>query len=258
MDLLCFWLHTASLAQVLHQPCSYTSVQTASGSRSCRSCAERNGVLHRAWCLLWHIFPLLPGCCWMLLHAHSFALGVRHAELLVLFDRNCPAHKIWNTGDILVSSHALETNTCCSRKIRGSCEYLAVILCWEMEEQKMVKILCISSDIGTRENGSWMKREGKCCRHRKGNFSGRMFLTFFLIHVDLILSYHVYSLHTQCHSSDLKEAQGLNLTRKLLFKFFIPNTQKLCKHTLTMIRHLKAPITWVRGVEKLDFCIVPA
>lgn len=46
-------------------------------------------------------------------------------------------------------------------KSKGNCEYLAVILCWEMEEQKMEKILCIISDTQTRENWRWMKRKGR-------------------------------------------------------------------------------------------------
>lgn len=256
MDLLYFWMQTVYLAPVLNQP---GSVQIVSGSWSCRSCAECNGGLCRAWCLLWHVSNSLPGCCWVLLHAHTFALGTGDAELLLLCDRNCPAHKVWNTGDILVSSHA-------------SCSGDKYLLLQKKQRQLWVS----GSDsllgnggaengqnsvhqFGASDKGKWElneeKREGKFCRHSKGNFRGWMFLTFFLIHVDLILSYHAYCLHIQLHNSDLKEAQGLNLTRKLQFNFFIPNSRKLWRHTMTMIRHLKAPITWVQGVEKLDFAL---
>lgn len=46
-----------------------------------------------------------------------------------------------------------------------------------------------------------------------------MFLTYCIICVGLILFYHVYSLHIQLHNSDLKEAQQLSFTRKLLYIF---------------------------------------
>lgn len=93
MGLLCFWMQTIYLAWVLSPPGFYTHVQMVSSSRHCRSCAERKGLC-RARCLLWHTSPPLPGCCWMLLHAHSLALEFRDAKLLLLFNRNCLADKI--------------------------------------------------------------------------------------------------------------------------------------------------------------------
>ena len=106
VDLVCFWLETVYLAATLNQPDSYTRVQKASGSRSCRGCAERSGGLRGAWHLLWHVPPPslgAVGCCCMLA-ALPWDLGTQSA--FCFFDRNCPARKIWNTGDILVSSDA--------------------------------------------------------------------------------------------------------------------------------------------------------
>lgn len=94
MGLLSFWAQRVYLARVLNQPGFYTHVQMVSSSRSCRSCAECNEGLCRAQCLLWHVSLPLHGCCCVLLHAHSFALELRDAELLLLFNRNCLADKI--------------------------------------------------------------------------------------------------------------------------------------------------------------------
>lgn len=140
-DLLCCWLQTVYLAVVLSQSGSYTSVQKVSGSRSCRNCAERSGGLCRAWHLLWHI------SLWALLGAAA------RSQLCFWSQRRYPREQscfmLWRQIPAA------------PEKSRGRCECLAVILCWEMEEQEKDKILCISSDTRARENGSWMKGKGR-------------------------------------------------------------------------------------------------
>lgn len=163
MDLLCFWLQTVYLAPVL------ISQVVTLVSEWCLAPGAAEAVLKAMEVCVKHgissgtyLPPSLgtAGCC-CTLTALPWGLGMQSC-FCFLTETALPIK--YETLDIslwAVMLHALETNTCCSRKSRGSCEYLAVILCWEMEEQKMDKILCIRSDTQTREDGSWVKRKGR-------------------------------------------------------------------------------------------------
>lgn len=159
-DLLCCWLQTVYLALVLSQPGSYTSVQKVSGSRSCRSCAERSGGLCRAWHLPWHVSP------WALLGV------VARSQLCFWSKRRYPREQscfmLW-------------------RQIPAAPEKAeAAVSIWQWyfagrwRSRKRTKFCASVQTLGQEKMGAeWREREGKHCRHRTGNFSGWMFLSSF-------------------------------------------------------------------------------